>query len=48
MMQIIEAGLQGAHVLTIPPKFLQQMTQNPKTDESIAEFLEAWASYKKR
>lgn len=48
LMQIIDAALAGAHVLTIPPQFLHQMTKNPKTDESIQEFLQAWESHRKR
>jgi len=48
LMQVIDAGLAGAHVLTIPPKFLQLMTKNPKTDESINEFLDEWKKYKEK
>lgn len=48
LMQVIESGLAGAHVLTVPPQFLHQMTKNPKTDESINEFLEAWKSFKNK
>ena len=48
LMQIIDAGLAGTHVLTIPPKFLCQMVKNPKTDETINEFLEAWKGYKNK
>jgi transaldolase len=48
LMQVIDAGLAGAHVLTVPPQFLQLMAKNPKTDESIKEFLEAWEGFKKK
>ncbi len=48
LMQIIEAGLAGAHILTIPPQFLYTMAKNPKTDESINEFLEAWKGFKNK
>lgn len=48
LMQVIEAGLAGAHVLTIPPQFLHLMAKNPKTDESINEFLEAWKGFKNK
>jgi len=48
LMQVIEAGLAGAHVLTVPPPFLHMLTKNPKTDESINEFLQAWESYKNK
>ena len=45
MMQVMEAALAGAHILTVPPQFLHLMTKNPKTDESINEFLEAWKGF---
>ena len=48
LMQVIDAALAGAHVLTVPPEFLHLMAKNPKTDESIKEFLESWESYKNR
>jgi transaldolase len=46
LMQVIDAGLAGAHVLTVPPEFLHLMAKNPKTDETIKEFLDAWKGYK--
>lgn len=48
MMQVMEAAIAGAHVLTVPPQFLHLMTKNPKTDESINEFLEAWKGFKNK
>ena len=37
----------GAHVLTIPPKILNKMYVHPRTKETIQEFLDFWAEYKK-
>lgn len=48
LMQVIDSALAGAHVLTVPPQFLHQMTRNPKTDETINEFLEAWKAFKNK
>jgi transaldolase len=39
-----EALESGAHIVTVPPKILRQMTRNPKTDETIREFNTAWAN----
>ena len=32
----------GAHIVTVPPKFLRQMADNPMTSKTIDEFLAAW------
>lgn len=48
LMQIMDSALAGAHILTIPPQFLYLMTKNPKTDESIGEFLEHWKNFKNK
>ncbi|MBS3102933.1 fructose-6-phosphate aldolase [Candidatus Woesearchaeota archaeon] len=48
LMQVIDSGLAGAHILTVPYQFLALMSKNPKTDESIAEFLEHWNGYKEK
>jgi|TARA_B100001971_G_scaffold103340_1_gene95190 transaldolase len=48
LMQVIDSALAGAHVLTIPTQFLYLMAKNPKTDETINEFLEHWKSYKNK
>ena len=42
------AILTGAHVLTIPPKILREMVNNPKTTETIQEFLDYWEDFKKK
>lgn len=41
------AGLAGAHIVTVPPKFFPDMISNFKTDEVVKEFLadfERWMS----
>ena len=42
---IIDAGLAGAHIITVPPKFFPAMTSHYKTDEVVEQFLsdfQAW------
>ena len=36
---IRDAGLAGAHIVTVPPKFFPQMAQHFKTDEVVEQFL---------
>lgn len=43
---INNAALAGAHIVTIPPKFFPKMASNPKTEETIQEFLEFWDEFK--
>lgn len=38
----------GAHIVTVPPKFLRQMADNPQTEKTVNEFLEAWKSMPKK
>ena len=38
----------GAHIVTVPPKFIRQMADNPMTDRTVGEFLEAWKGMKKK
>ena len=38
----------GAHIVTVPPKFLRQMAENPMTSKTVDEFLEAWKGIKKK
>ena len=38
----------GAHIVTVPPKFLRQMIDNPATTKTVDEFLEAWKGIKKK
>lgn len=37
------AFLAGADVVTVPPGFLENLVDNPRTESSIDEFLEFWA-----
>jgi transaldolase len=39
-IHVIEAGLIGAEIVTIPPAVLEQMAKHPLTDKGIAQFLE--------
>lgn len=39
-IHVIEAGLIGAEIVTIPPSILEQMMKHPLTDRGIAQFLE--------
>jgi transaldolase len=39
-LHVIEAGLMGAEIVTIPPAVLEQMSKHPLTDKGIAQFLE--------
>lgn len=36
---IIDAGIAGAHIVTIPPKFFKDMVSHFKTDEVVNQFL---------
>jgi transaldolase len=36
------AALLGAHVVTLPPKILDQMVAHPLTDKGLAQFLKDW------
>ena len=39
-IHVIEAGLLGAEIVTIPPAIVEQMVRHPLTDKGIAQFLE--------
>ena len=39
-IHVVEAGLMGAEIITIPPAVLEQMSKHPLTDKGIAQFLE--------
>jgi transaldolase len=39
-IHVIEAGLIGAEIVTIPPAIIEQMAKHPLTDKGIAQFLE--------
>ena len=42
-IDVTEALEAGAHIVTVPPALLRKMLHNPKTDETIREFNDAWA-----
>jgi transaldolase len=39
-IHVIEAGLIGAEIVTIPPAIIEQMVKHPLTDKGIAQFRE--------
>ena len=46
-IHVIQSGLMGADILTIPPKVLDQMERHPLTDKGIEMFLEDAKKFKK-
>lgn len=46
-IHVIQAGLMGADILTIPPKVLEQMEKHPLTDKGIDLFLKDAEKFKK-
>ena len=42
---INEAFLAGADIVTVPPKFFQQMVVHPKTDEAVKQFVTDFESW---
>jgi transaldolase len=42
-MHVIEAGLAGAHIATMPLKVLDMLFQHPLTDKGLDQFLKDWA-----
>jgi transaldolase len=45
-IHVIQSGLMGADILTIPPKVLDQMEMHPLTDKGIQMFLEDAKKFK--
>jgi transaldolase len=39
-IHVVEAGMMGAEIVTIPPAIIEQMVKHPLTDKGIAQFLE--------
>jgi transaldolase len=39
-IHVIEAGMMGAEIVTIPPAIIEQMAKHPLTDKGIVQFLE--------
>ena len=48
MLDINKAFLAGANILTVPFKFLKQMTENPKTEQTIREFNDSWKEMREK
>lgn len=51
MVDINEAFQAGADIVTIPPKFFEQMCKHPKTDEAVQQFIRdfrAWSEEQPR
>ena len=46
-IHVIQSGLMGADILTIPPKVLETMEKHPLTDKGIDMFLEDAKKFKK-
>ena len=46
--QVNMAMLTGAHVITITPPIIKDMVSNPRTTETIQEFLDTWEEFKKK
>ncbi len=42
MMDVNEALMDGAHIVTVPPPILRKMLWNPRTESTIQEFNDAW------
>ena len=42
LMDVNEALVAGAHIVTVTPAILRKMIHHPKTDEAIAQFNAAW------
>ena len=43
---VVLAAAAGAHIVTIPPKILEQMPYHAKTEETIQEFDRAWEEFR--
>jgi transaldolase len=40
---VVQAGILGAHVCTIPPNVIRQLFAHPLTDKGLAQFVSDWA-----
>lgn len=45
-IHVIEAGMLGAHIVTLPPDILGKMLTHPLTDKGISLFLSDWEKVK--
>ncbi len=46
-LHIVQAGLIGADICTIPYKVIKKLSRHPKTDEGIERFLKDWEKVEK-
>ena len=46
-IHVIEAGMLGAHIVTLPPDILGKMLNHPLTDKGLTLFLSDWEKVKK-
>ncbi|NNL86098.1 MAG: fructose-6-phosphate aldolase [Myxococcales bacterium] len=47
-IHVVQAGLMGAHVATLPAKVLKQLAAHPLTDIGLERFLSDWEQVKNR
>ena len=47
-VHVVQAGLLGAHVATMPPKVIGQLARHPLTDIGLEQFLADWEKVKNR
>ncbi len=47
-VHVVQAGLLGAHVATMPPKVISQLARHPLTDIGLEQFLADWEKVKNR
>ena len=47
-VHVVQAGLLGAHVVTMPPKVIDQLANHPLTDIGLEQFLADWEKVKNR
>jgi transaldolase len=45
---VVQSALMGAHVVTMPPKVIQQIAAHPLTDRGLEQFLADWEKVKNR
>src|SRR5687768_18223433 len=45
MVDVNEAIIAGADIVTVPPRFFPLMTRHPKTDEAVQEFMRDFAEW---
>jgi transaldolase len=45
-IHVVEAGKNGANIVTLPPDILQKMLSHPLTDKGLSDFLSDWERLK--